>query len=121
MYWTFLGNVLHTNTSHRIIPMRTASSNGMLALVAHQIRPDLIYLDASHANPDVFIDMENFYALLMPGGTMFIDDVTAVIPVKESFNSLCKRHGLVPKFIAKHNHSALACRQSLKKGSTRHD
>lgn len=87
MYWTFLGNVMRKKASHRIIPMRTASQNGALALVSHQIRPELIYLDASHANPDVAIDMENFYNLLKPGGIIFFDD-TKVPAVAAALASL---------------------------------
>ena len=65
MYFTFLANALQSNTSHRIVPFQTASSNGAQALIAHRLRPDLMYIDASHANPDVFIDLENFYNILV--------------------------------------------------------
>jgi len=75
MYWQFLANVLATNTQHRIVPMQTASANGALALISHRIRPGLIYVDASHANPDVFIDYENFYQILQPGGALAVDDM----------------------------------------------
>lgn len=94
MYWTFLQNVVATNTTHRIIPMPTASANGALALIAHQIRPEMIYLDASHANPDVFIDLENFYAVLAPGGILFADDYGRVPTVRDAVDSFCARHGL---------------------------
>jgi predicted O-methyltransferase YrrM len=99
MYWVFLNNVLNTNTSHRIIPMRTSSQNGALALVSHQIQPDLLYIDASHANPDVFIDYENFYTIAAPGAVLFFDDIYAVPACKAAFDSLCRRYNLLPQFL----------------------
>ena len=96
MYWTFLSNVLANGVSHRIIPLRTASSNGALALLSHQIRPDIIYLDASHANPDVLIDIENFFTILRPGGVLFLDDVRAVPAVRAALMAFCRTRGLPP-------------------------
>lgn len=96
MYFTFLYNCLKTNTSHRIIPLQTASSNGAMALIAHRLRPEFIYIDASHSNPDVFIDYENFYAILAPGGAMAVDDLHVVPAVKHAFNQFAKKYGLQP-------------------------
>ena len=98
MYFTFLSNVLHTNTSHRIIPLQTASSNGAYSLLAHKLRPDFMYIDASHSNPDVFLDYENFYAILRPGGIMAVDDVSIVPAVKAAWKRFTERHGLTPTF-----------------------
>jgi len=93
MYTTFLGNVLRANVSHRILPIPTTSQNGAMALLAHKIRPDLIYIDASHSNPDVFIDYENFYRILQPGGAIAVDDLQ-ILAVSVSFNSLVNRFNL---------------------------
>jgi len=95
MYFTFLANVLQSNTSHRIIPVQTASSNGAMALIAHKIRPDLIYVDASHSNPDVFLDFINFWGVLSPGGALAVDDLQ-VPAVKSAFDAFCRLHGLSP-------------------------
>jgi hypothetical protein len=98
MYWRFLHNVMLTNTQHRIVPMQTASSNGALALISHRLRPGLIYVDASHANPDVFIDYENFYQILEPGGALAVDDIRLVPACKIAFAALCKRYSLTPVY-----------------------
>lgn len=98
MYWQFLRNVMLTNTQHRIVPMQTASSNGALALISHRLRPGLIYVDASHANPDVFIDYENFYQILEPGGALAVDDIRLVPACKIAFAALCKRYSLTPVY-----------------------
>lgn len=98
MYWQFLANVRNSNTTHRIIPMQTASANGAVALIAHRLRPDMIYIDASHANPDVFIDYENFYTILAPGGALAFDDISVVPACKVALEALCKRYNLEPTF-----------------------
>lgn len=93
MYYVFLANCLATKTSHRIVPLPTASANGALALIAHRLRPSLMYIDASHANPDAFIDYENFFNILAPGGIMAVDDLN-VPSVAAAFDSLTRRHNL---------------------------
>lgn len=87
MYFRFLRNVIRRKMQNRIIPIRTSSLNGAMALIAHNIRPDFIYVDASHANPDVYIDFENFYQILRPGGTMAIDDIH-IAAVKASMENI---------------------------------
>jgi hypothetical protein len=95
MYYQFLANCVEGEVSDRIIPLPTASSNGAYTLLSHGVRPDFMYIDASHANPDVFIDYENFYNILKPGGVMTIDDLQ-IPAVKVAFQSLTERYGLVP-------------------------
>ena len=98
LYFTFLANVLKCQLAHRIIPLQTASSNGAMALLAHKIRPDLMYIDASHSNPDVFIDYENFFNILTPGGVMAVDDIRIVPACAVAFDALLKRYGLIGEY-----------------------
>merc|ERR1719401_695358 len=93
MYFQFLENCRANNVTNRIIPLQSSSVGGAMSLLAHKIRPDLIYLDASHSNPDVYVDMENFYNILAPGGAMAFDDLK-IAPVSYAFDSLVKRQGL---------------------------
>lgn len=69
-----------------------------MAFLAHKLRPQLIYVDASHANPDVFIDYENFYTILAPGGALAVDDVASVPAVRKAFDALIEAKGLSPQF-----------------------
>ena len=75
---------------------------GAMAFLAHKLRPQLIYVDASHANPDVFIDYENFYTILAPGGALAVDDVATVPAVRKAFHALIEAiieaKGLSPQF-----------------------
>merc|ERR1712137_1498057 len=98
LYFRFLSNVLAANASHRIIPIQTATSNGAMALIARKLRPQLMYIDASHANPDVFIDFENFYQILPPGGVMAFDDL-GVPAVRAAFYALVDRYELQPTIL----------------------
>jgi len=42
--------------------------------------PNLIYVDASHEQGDVFRDYEAYWDLLGPGGGMLVDDLTNYFP-----------------------------------------
>jgi len=93
MYYQFLANCIERKSQDRIIPLPTATSNGALAMLSHGVRPDFMYIDASHANPDVLIDYENFYTILQPGGVMVFDD-THVPAVMAALTFLVERYGL---------------------------
>ncbi len=93
MYYHFIWNCIKSKTTHRIIPLPTASQNGAMALLSHGIRPDFIYLDASHSNPDVYIDYENFYTILRPGGVIAFDDI-GIPAVKGAFDKLVSKYNL---------------------------
>ena len=91
MYFVFLANVLFHNVTHRIIPMQSSTSNSFVSMIAHNIRPDIIYLDASHANPDVFIDLEGTWTILNNDGLLICDDYN-ILPVKNSIDTFLKTH-----------------------------
>ena len=93
MYFTFLANVLASNTTSRVIPLPSSSTNGAMALLAHRLRPDVLYVDASHANPDVLVDYENLYTLLAPGGAFAADDVH-LPAVRDAWQALLRRYNV---------------------------
>ena len=93
MYYHLLANCIKTRTTDRIIPLPTASQNGAMTLLSHGTRPDFIYPDASHSNPDAHIDYENFYAMLRPGGVIAFDDVS-LGAVRAAFDALVKKYDL---------------------------
>ena len=93
MYYQFMANCLEADAADRIIPLPTATSNGAYTLLSHAVRPDFIYIDASHANPDVFIDYENFYNILKHGGLMAANDMK-IPSIKELYDFLIKRYNL---------------------------
>jgi hypothetical protein len=93
MYYTFLANCIAKNVEDKIIPMQTSSLNGAMALLSHKLRPQFMYIDGSHANPDVFLDLENFYHILADNGVMAFDDYS-IPPVHASINTLRHKYNL---------------------------
>ena len=93
MYYHFLANCIKSGTTDRIVPLPTSSQNGAMTLLSHGIRPEFIYIDASHSNPDVMIDYENFFTILKPGGVIAFDDI-GIESVKVAFHALVRKYNL---------------------------
>jgi hypothetical protein len=74
VYYQFLANVCHAGQQHRIVPFPFPSTTAALWLLRTDVRADLIYIDGSHEEEDVFQDLLDYNALLTPGGTLFGDD-----------------------------------------------
>ena len=74
VYYRFLANVCHAGQQHRIIPFPFPSTTAALWLLRTDLRADLIYIDGSHEEEDVYQDLIDYAALLTPGGTLFGDD-----------------------------------------------
>ena len=70
-YWQFLSNCLHLGLAHKIIPVRMTSAQAAQAL---NISPNLVYIDASHAEEDVFNDIVDWYPKIIQGGICCGDD-----------------------------------------------
>ena len=74
LYFQFLANVLHTGTEDAIVPLPQTSENAARVLEKLRIRPDLVYLDASHDGRSVERDLEAWYPLLSETGALIGDD-----------------------------------------------
>lgn len=70
----FLMNVAVSPHAARIFPLPTSSLHGARLIKTLPITPDLIFVDASHETPDVYMDCCAYYDVLAGGGTMFGDD-----------------------------------------------
>lgn len=76
LYFQFLHNVNAEGCSDVITPVPLPSTIGAQLLARLEIRPQLIYLDGSHAYADVKADIKAWWPLLAPGGVMFGDDAS---------------------------------------------
>ncbi len=76
VYYQFLANVCHRGAQERIVPFPQTAAIAALWLRYYDIRADLIYLDGSHEEEDVYDDLNAYWPLLTPGGTLFGDDYT---------------------------------------------
>lgn len=74
VYYQFLSNVVHNNVQDLIQPIPNTSVIGFEILKYKKINPDLIYIDGSHLEDDVYQDIKNYYSILNKGGVIFGDD-----------------------------------------------
>lgn len=74
IYYQFLSNVIHNRLQDVITPFPNTSENGYRYLQYKGLRPELIYIDASHEEDDVYKDIKNYFSILKQGGIIFGDD-----------------------------------------------
>lgn len=74
VYYQFLSNVVHNKMEDIILPFPTTSDIAHRFFKKNKITAQLIYIDASHEQGDVYRDISNYYELLLPGGVIFGDD-----------------------------------------------
>lgn len=82
LYQQFLSNVIHKGLTHKVIPVRMSSLEAACAL---NVKPDLVYLDASHDTASVYADLKAWYPLVKGRGILCGDDWTwrtVVVAVK---------------------------------------
>ena len=74
VYYQFLANVIHHDLQDVIVPFPQASCIAARWFATHRVKADLIYVDASHDEPDVAADLRAYWPLVKEGGIMFGDD-----------------------------------------------
>lgn len=74
LYYQFLANVCHKGLQARIIPFPLPSITAAQWLSLRGVRAELIYLDGSHEEEDVYADLTDYWDLLAAGGVLFGDD-----------------------------------------------
>ena len=74
LYRHFLQHIYKAGLYSIVQPIVCPSSIGALLLKAHDIKADLVYIDADHTEQGAFADMDNYWPLVRPGGVMFGDD-----------------------------------------------
>lgn len=94
IYYQFLSNVVHQKLEDVIIPFPNTSTAGAEYLKYFKISPELIYIDASHQELEVYNDIRVYYDILPIGGVIFGDDYVAWAGVKTSVQRFCSENGL---------------------------
>lgn len=74
LYFQFLYNVIHHRLQDYIIPFPNTSLTGARFLRWKGIQADLIYLDGSHEEEDVYQDLLHYFPVAREGGVIFGDD-----------------------------------------------
>lgn len=95
VYYQFLSNVVHMGLQDIILPFPNTSENGFRYFQYHNVTADMIYIDASHEEDDVYRDVKNYYEILNKNGVIFGDDYTNDWPgVVNSVNRFAEENGL---------------------------
>jgi len=74
-YKRFLTNVKNAGVEDCVVPLPMPSLIAANFLKANNIMADVIYIDGSHDQSDVFNDLMAYWPLLNPGGMIFGDDL----------------------------------------------
>ena len=93
LYYQFLANVCHKGMQQRIIPFPLPSVTAAQWLSLRGVRAELIYIDGSHEEEDVFADLTDYWDLLAAGGVMFGDDYSWT-GVRMAVNRFTSEHRL---------------------------
>lgn len=81
LFHIFLSNVVHAGLTDKIIPIRM---NSIEAAKSLNVKADLIYIDASHKEDDVYLDILMWHKKLSPTGIICGDDWDAWPSVKKA-------------------------------------
>jgi predicted O-methyltransferase YrrM len=73
-YRRFLSNVNNAGVSDFVVPVPMPSQIGASYLKDFNLQAELIYIDGSHDEKDVYDDLVAYWDLLAPGGVIFGDD-----------------------------------------------
>jgi hypothetical protein len=74
LYYTFLANVTRAGQQGRITPFPVPSLTAAQWCALRGVRADLIYVDGSHEEEDVYQDLLTWWDIVTPGGILFGDD-----------------------------------------------
>lgn len=90
VYYQFLSNVVHRNVEDIITPFPNTSVIASRYFKNNSIVADMIYIDASHDELDVYFDLKNYYDILSEGGILFGDDFNNWKGVSNAVKKFCK-------------------------------
>lgn len=99
-YYKFIANVVQNGCQDVIVPMACDSINAARILSWLDIHPQLIYVDGSHEEGDVFRDYVAYWDLLHSGSGMLVDDLTNWFPgVLADFNKFSELWQIKPTIL----------------------
>jgi predicted O-methyltransferase YrrM len=99
VFYQFLANVCHKGFQDRIVPFPQTASIAALWLRFYGITADMVYVDASHEEEDVYQDLFNYWDIVAPSGILFGDDYSWD-GVRLAVNRFAREQGRQISFIA---------------------
>jgi hypothetical protein len=96
IYYHFIANIISKKLEKWVLPLPLDSRNGARLLKSLQITSELIYIDGSHEQGDVYQDLMLYYDdVLLSKGTIIIDDMTGHFPgVLEDVQKFAKERSI---------------------------
>ncbi|MDP2135580.1 MAG: class I SAM-dependent methyltransferase [Sulfuritalea sp.] len=95
IYFQFLANVVRADLQNHVCPLPQTADIACQLLSSRGIRPGMVHIDGSHDHASVMRDLENYFALLEPGGVLVGDDFVLAWPeVVWAATEFAKRYGL---------------------------
>lgn len=94
LYRQFLSNVIHENLTDKIVPLRMSSIEAAWSL---EIKPDLIYLDATHDFYSVYQDLTLWFPFVKGHGVLCGDDYLwgHDLPVQRAVHLFAEQRNLI--------------------------
>lgn len=96
-YYQFLYNMRANKCDDIVLPIRNTSVNVAKWLIEHNIKADLIYLDASHEYEEVKNDINLYMQILSDDGILFGDDFCGFEGVRQAVNECVKDYKMITK------------------------
>lgn len=90
LYWQFLANVLHRGLDNMIVPIANTSSIGARIIKDCGLKADIIFVDGSHLEEDVYRDMKDYYPLLRDENSQMFGDDLHSEPIERAVKRFCK-------------------------------
>jgi len=99
LYEQFLSNTIHANLTHKIIPMRMTTLEAAEIFLKKGIKPDLIYVDASHDEDSIYADLSAYFPLIKGHGKICGDDweigIEKGYPTKKAVTRFAQENDLI--------------------------
>ena len=93
VYYQFVANVIHHQCQDLITPFPQTATIAALWFRRYGIKAELIYIDGSHEEEDVYADLVSYWDLVQPGGILVGDD-WGWDGVRLAATRFAKEHGL---------------------------
>ena len=74
LYQYFLLNMVNWRVTEIVVPFPQEANLAAKWLLKHNIKADLIYIDASHEEDDVYVNLVNYHKILSDSGVIYGDD-----------------------------------------------
>ncbi|WP_420391601.1 class I SAM-dependent methyltransferase [Acuticoccus sp.] len=94
LYATFARNVRDAGVEDLITPLPASSDGGYAVLKHFGVVADVIYIDGDHEYAAVRRDLDNYFSLLSPQGTLIADDFGCWPGVTQAAKEFAEAHDL---------------------------